>query len=74
MSFSGGGFSDVFARPAYQERAVPPYLLRQGEDRFAAYYSKRGRGVPDVAAQAENFRVVTAGREILVGGGLRDGQ
>merc|ERR1711935_1107749 len=50
-SDGGGGFSDTFARPSYQEAAVSAYL----QDPSAAlppasYYNATGRGYPDVAA------------------------
>lgn len=53
--FSGGGFSDLFPRPAYQDQAVQGYLDRLGDDRWKGLYNPHGRGLPDVAAQAKNF-------------------
>lgn len=54
MDFSGGGFSDLFARPTYQDQAVKSYLDRFGE-RWKGFYNPDGREIPDVAAQAKNF-------------------
>lgn len=54
MDFSGGGFSDLFTRPTYQDEAVKSYLDRVGK-RWEGLYNPHGRGIPDVAAQAKNF-------------------
>lgn len=53
---SGGGFSKYFARPAYQEQAVAPYLAGLGR-RYQGLYNPQGRGYPDVAAQG--YRIAT---------------
>ncbi|RYP64956.1 hypothetical protein DL771_008525 [Monosporascus sp. 5C6A] len=61
--FSSGGFSDVFERPAYQTAAVSAYLEARGpDDAFAGLYNARGRGFPDVAAQAARYSVMFAPR------------
>ncbi|KAH9174030.1 subtilisin-like protein [Lactarius sanguifluus] len=52
---SGGGFSDHFPRPVYQDAAVSAFLERQGTQ-YAGLYSPEGRGIPDIAAQALRFR------------------
>ncbi|KAI9747286.1 MAG: vesicle formation at the endoplasmic reticulum [Lichina confinis] len=65
--FSSGGFSDVFLRPAWQDEAVEEYLAKLG-DPFPGLFERRGRGIPDVAAQAANFRVIDKGRAIAVAG------
>lgn len=67
ISFSSGGFSDRFPRPAYQEAAVSAYLKQLG-NKWKGLYNPAGRGFPDVAAQAYRFHVVNQGQEILVGG------
>ena len=67
ISFSSGGFSDRFPRPAYQNAAVTRYLGILG-DRWKGLYNPAGRGFPDVAAQAYNFSVVDRGRVRPVGG------
>ncbi|KAK7992015.1 hypothetical protein PG996_012972 [Apiospora saccharicola] len=54
---SSGGFSEIWARPAYQETPVQIYLQNLG-DQWAGLYNPSGRGFPDVAAQAENFLIV----------------
>ncbi|KAH9074809.1 subtilisin-like protein [Lactarius deliciosus] len=53
---SGGGFSDYFLRPVYQDVAVSAFLERQGTQ-YAGLYSSDGRGIPDIAAQALKFPV-----------------
>ncbi|KAI1129088.1 subtilisin-like protein [Nemania abortiva] len=67
VSFSSGGFSDIFPRPLYQELAVSKYLSTIG-DTFKGLYNPSGRGFPDVAAQGEGFVVVSQGQTISVGG------
>lgn len=50
-SSGGGGFSDTFARPAYQEDVVKSYLANSAADLPpASYFNATGRGYPDVAA------------------------
>ncbi|KAI0401318.1 subtilisin-like protein [Xylaria palmicola] len=58
--FSSGGFSDYWARPAWQERAVGQYLRGIG-DKNQPYYNTRGRGFPDVSAQGYGYRVYDQG-------------
>ncbi|KAL1878795.1 hypothetical protein VTK73DRAFT_7552 [Phialemonium thermophilum] len=64
---SSGGFSDIFPRPSYQDAAVTAYLARLGR-RWRGLYNPRGRGFPDVAAQAENIVIMDRGRVVLSGG------
>ncbi|KAF8263760.1 peptidase S8/S53 domain-containing protein [Lactarius quietus] len=45
---SGGGFSNYFARPPYQDEAVPEFLQQLGGH-------PGGRGIPDISAQSLNF-------------------
>lgn len=58
--FSSGGFSNIWATPAYQELAVSSCLKKLG-DKNNGLYNASGRGFPDVAAQAQNFRVIDQG-------------
>lgn len=60
VSFSSGGFSDLWERPSYQNDAVSAYLEALG-DEWAGLFNPKGRAFPDVAAQGENFAVYTAG-------------
>ena len=57
---SGGGFSNYFQRPSYQDAAVTPYVTSLG-DQFKGLYNKRGRGYPDIAAQGQLFQTVWNG-------------
>jgi tripeptidyl-peptidase-1 len=65
--FSSGGFSDLWTRPSYQDKAVSGYLKRLGSQ-WTGLYNPSGRGFPDVAAQGLAFRVVDKGITIPVGG------
>jgi kumamolisin len=59
---SGGGVSEVFPLPAYQESANVPVSVNSG---FA------GRGVPDVAGDADpntGYNVVVDGQSLVFGG------
>ncbi|KAH9029799.1 subtilisin-like protein [Lactarius deliciosus] len=64
---SGGGFSDHFPRPAYQEVAVSAFLSRQGTQ-YAGLYNPEGRGIPDIAAQALNLSIFRRNAGMLVEG------
>jgi len=67
VEFSGGGFSDVFPRPSYQDEAISAYLESLGDtnaDRFNAY----GRGFPDIAAIATDAEIVYQGQTVRIGG------
>ncbi|KAF3274767.1 hypothetical protein TWF970_007748 [Orbilia oligospora] len=79
---SGGGFSNVHARPSYQSAAVASYFASQTLP-FGSYdltdpnqrigsggglYNRGGRGYPDVAALGYNILIVTRGFPALVGG------
>ncbi|KAI1200278.1 subtilisin-like protein [Nemania serpens] len=67
VSFSSGGFSDIWPRPLYQDAAVSKYVRGIGSA-FEGLYNPRGRGFPDVAAQGSGFVVVSQGAAIRVGG------
>ncbi|RDX41880.1 family S53 protease [Lentinus brumalis] len=53
-AFSSGGFSNIFARPSYQESAVQQYFNEIGSTN-AGLYNTSGRGFPDISAQSVNF-------------------
>ncbi|RMZ85330.1 hypothetical protein DV737_g786, partial [Chaetothyriales sp. CBS 132003] len=59
--FSSGGFSNVFARPSYQNDAVSEYLDCHGNATNSSLFTSGERAFPDVAAQASNFFVVDKG-------------
>ncbi|KAH9164895.1 subtilisin-like protein [Lactarius sanguifluus] len=65
--FSGGGFSEHFERPPYQRQAVPTFLEDLGS-RYQGLYNASGRGIPDIAAQAVNFRIFLNGQEKMESG------
>jgi len=61
MGAGGGGVSDFFARPAYQHAVRVP----------KAPNGKPGRGVPDVAGNADphsGYRIVFGGKHVVAGG------
>jgi tripeptidyl-peptidase I len=68
--YSGGGFSDIFELPAYQEWAVNNYL-----DRFPPPYgsdvfndSGNARGFPDVSSLGLKLATVYLGKVYGIGG------
>ncbi|KAJ7743516.1 family S53 protease [Mycena maculata] len=66
-SLSGGGFSNYFPTPAFQAGDVATYIASIG-DEYSGLYNVTGRGIPDVAAQAENVEIAWMGEFWLVGG------
>ncbi|UNI19609.1 Tripeptidyl-peptidase I [Purpureocillium takamizusanense] len=64
---SSGGFSDYFPVPDYQSAQTKAYISGLG-DKYAGLYNRGGRGIPDVAAQAERFVVVIGGKSHLLAG------
>ncbi|KAF9876813.1 hypothetical protein CkaCkLH20_05659 [Colletotrichum karsti] len=60
--FSSGSFSDKFARPAYQNQAVPAYLTTTVGNKFQGLFNASGRGFPDVSAQSFNATFVSGGQ------------
>ncbi|KAH9054786.1 subtilisin-like protein [Lactarius vividus] len=64
---SGGGFSDHYPRPVYQDVAVSAFLERQGTQ-YAGLYNPEGRGIPDIAAQAVMLPTVVKNDGIVVDG------
>lgn len=59
--FSSGGFSDLWARPNYQDGAVKSYLQKLG-DQWEGLFNPDGRAFPDVAGQSVNYAVYDKGR------------
>lgn len=64
---SGGGFSNYFPRPKFQEEAVARYLERLG-DQFSDLYNASGRAYPDIAAYSVNYTVIWNGTLVRVDG------
>lgn len=57
---TGGGFSNYFTRPQYQEEHVKQYL--QGLDTsLSPYYNEKGRGYPDVSVIGYHYAVYSDG-------------
>ena len=65
--FSGGGFSNIFLRPSYQELDVDGYLNRIG-NAFEGLFQPAGRAIPDVSAQSNNFAIFDKGLSVRIGG------
>jgi len=70
MITSGGGFSNRYPRPWYQQRQVTEYLTSHGEGQIppARFFNATGRGYPDIAAISQNVPVVFEGQIVMVGG------
>jgi len=64
---SGGGFSDHFPRPSYQNDAVQAYL-NSGKAPASHWYYPKNRATPDVACHGIGFQVVVSGGVESVGG------
>ncbi|KAM4624824.1 tripeptidyl-peptidase 1 [Polymixia lowei] len=57
---SGGGFSNVFKRPDYQDSAVDNYLNTVATSLPPqTYFNTSGRAYPDMAALSDNYWVVS---------------
>ncbi|KAI9001568.1 subtilisin-like protein [Trametes punicea] len=66
--YSGGGFSNVFARPSYQKEAVEKYLSKYAPAYPAGTYNTTSRGYPDLSANGANYVVAIDGEFELVYG------
>jgi tripeptidyl-peptidase-1 len=66
--FSGGGFSNYFSRPSYQDKDVPAYLATLPKGTYAGLFNPNGRAIPDVSAQSNLFKVFIGGEAFLIGG------
>ncbi|CAA7260133.1 unnamed protein product [Cyclocybe aegerita] len=66
--FSGGGFSNYFSRPKYQDKAVTAFLETLPNGTYTGLFNPAGRGIPDVAAQGDFFKIFLSGRAVLIGG------
>ena len=58
---SGGGFSNYYRRPAYQDKAVRGFLAANG-NKNAGRFNASGRGFPDIATQGVDFEIVVDGQ------------
>ena len=66
-SLSGGGFSNIFARPSYQDNAVTTYLNALGTT-YSGKYNQTGRAYPDVSTQGQHYVIVANSTGWLVDG------
>ncbi|KAI0425842.1 peptidase S8/S53 domain-containing protein [Xylaria sp. FL1042] len=66
-SSSGGGFSNFFSRPSWQNSTVSSWLASNA-DGNTQYYNSSGRAYPDVASGADFFEIITLGQEMAVSG------
>ena len=57
---SGGGFSNYFPRPRYQDAVVPAYIQSLGSQ-YSGLYNPAGRGYPDISAQGQHFATIWHG-------------
>lgn len=64
---SGAGFSDYFARPAYQDQVVQDYVRGMGND-YEGLYNSSGRAYPDISAYGIYFTIWINGSVASVGG------
>jgi len=64
---TGGGFSDVFPRPDYQEDVVAHYL-RSDVVPPRHLFNQSGRGYPDISAYSSNYITIMNGRIALSSG------
>ncbi|KAJ7246547.1 tripeptidyl peptidase A [Mycena haematopus] len=67
-SFSGGGFSEYFPRPKYQDRSVDTYLGKLHHETYEGLFNHLGRAIPDVSAQARKFQIYWQGQRVTIGG------
>jgi tripeptidyl-peptidase-1 len=67
---TGGGFSNYYSRPLYQEKAVSNYLdlVNGANNQPLNGYNKKGRGYPDVSLLAFNYVVYIGGEQTTVSG------
>lgn len=65
---SGGGFSNYFPRPQWQEAAVEGYISKISTEVDPSMYNKSGRAYPDLAANGQSYAVFWGGRIISVDG------
>lgn len=60
---SGGGYSNIFTTPSWQQNAVNNYYNKVGGG-YKGNYNQSGRAYPDVAAIGENMVIVENGKTV----------
>ncbi|KAL1890641.1 hypothetical protein Sste5346_008157 [Sporothrix stenoceras] len=65
--FSGGGFSNVFGMPSYQQKALQSYMTNSAPPYGANRFNNSGtvRGYPDVSANGANYVTAVNGNFTL---------
>lgn len=63
---SGGGFSNYFVRPAYQDTIISTFLTELGSTN-AGRFNATSRAYPDIAAKADNFLIWADGISAING-------
>ncbi len=66
--YSGGGFSSVFPRPAWQEDAVSNYLEKYAPKYGESVFNSSGRAFPDVSALGLKLATVWNDKTYGIGG------
>ena len=64
---SGGGFSNYFPRPKYQDGVVPAYVKGLG-GQYKGLYNPNGRAYPDLSAQGQRLVTVWNGSDLILDG------
>jgi tripeptidyl-peptidase-1 len=64
---SGAGFSNYFAQPSWQSKAVNAYIASLNGE-YDGFYNKSGRAYPDISALGQIFAVVWNGSIVRVDG------
>ena len=68
-SFSSGGFSNMYAAPAFTQAAIAAYKAAAGAGLPAAdHFNATGRGFPDVSTVGEQFWIYCQGLDEPVDG------
>jgi len=67
---TGGGFSNVFARPSWQSHAVPDYfnILTSANSLPQTGYNTSGRGYPDISLIGVQYQVIVGGQQMSLFG------
>lgn len=67
--YSGGGFSSIFSRPSWQEKAVKEYLDKYSPENYTeTNFNSSGRAYPDVASLGLSIATVFLEHTYGVGG------
>ena len=65
---SGGGFSNFWKRPSWQNTTVSAYVASSGVSNATGRFNTSGRAYPDVALLGHNYVVVVSGQEGFIDG------